>query len=34
LTVDAFEGETILRFIGADAEEIKDVRLRMGRVWR
>jgi len=29
-----FEWETILRFMGADAEEIKDVQLRMGRVWR
>lgn len=34
MTVDAFEGETVLRFIGADAEEIKDVQLRIGRVWR
>jgi hypothetical protein len=34
LTVDALEWETILRFIGADTGEIKDLQLRMGRVWR
>ncbi len=28
------EWETILRFTGGDAEEIKDVQLRMGRVCR
>jgi hypothetical protein len=34
LTVEAFEWETVLRFIGSDTEEIKDVQLRMGRVCR
>jgi hypothetical protein len=29
-----FEWEVILRFMGASPEEIKDVQLRMGRVWR
>jgi len=26
--------EVILRFLGANIEEIKDVQVRMGRVWR
>ena len=29
-----FEWEVILRFMGASPDEIKDVQLRMGRVWR
>ena len=29
-----FEWEVILRFLGAHPDEIKDVQLRMGRVWR
>lgn len=29
-----FEWEIILRFLGASADEIKDVQRRMGRVWR
>jgi hypothetical protein len=29
-----FEWEVILRFMGAHPDEIKDVQLRMGRVWR
>jgi len=33
LTVGAFGRETLLRFIGADSQEIEDVQLRMGRVW-
>jgi hypothetical protein len=32
LTVEAFEWETVLRF--PDTEEIRDVQLRMGSVWR
>lgn len=34
LDITRFEWETILRFMGASPEEIKDVQLRMGRVWR
>lgn len=34
MDITRFEWETILRFLGADAEEIKDVQMRMGRVWR
>jgi hypothetical protein len=29
-----FEWEVILRFLGAHPDGIKDVQLRMGRVWR
>ena len=32
--VTKFEWEMILRFMGATPDEIKDVQLRMGRVWR
>jgi hypothetical protein len=32
--VTKFEWETILRYLGATTEEIKDVQTRMGRVWR
>ena len=32
--ITKFEWEVILRFMGADVEEIRDVQLRMGRVWR
>ena len=32
--IGKFEWQTILVFMGASEEEIKDVRLRMGRVWR
>lgn len=34
MDITKFKWEVILRFVGADAEEIKDVQLRMGRVWR
>lgn len=34
MNITRFEWETILRFMGADAEEIRDVQVRMGRVWR
>lgn len=29
-----FEWEAILCFLGANVEEIKDVQMKMGRVWR
>jgi hypothetical protein len=29
-----FQWEVILRFMGASPEEIRDVQLRMGRIWR
>jgi len=32
--IGMFEWQTILAFIGASEEEIKDVQKRMGRVWR
>jgi len=32
--ITKFEWEVILRFMGASPEEIKDVQVRMGRVWR
>ena len=32
--ITRFEWETILRYMGASPEEIKDVQMRMGRVWR
>ena len=32
--ITRFEWETILRYLGASPDEIKDVQLRMGRVWR
>ena len=32
MDITRFEWETILRFMGASPEEIKDVQLRMGRV--
>ena len=32
--ITKFEWEVILRFMGASPEDIKDVQLRMGRVWR
>ena len=32
--IGTFEWQTILAFMGASEEEIKDVQLRMGRVWR
>ena len=34
MDITKFEWETILRFMGATIEEVKDVQLRMGRVWR
>lgn len=34
MDITKFEWETILRFMDAAAEEIKDVQVRMGRVWR
>jgi len=32
--ITKFEWEVILRLMGASPEDIKDVQLRMGRVWR
>jgi hypothetical protein len=32
--IGAFEWQTILAFMGASEEEIKDVQKRMGRMWR
>jgi hypothetical protein len=32
--IGTFEWQTILAFMGASEEEIKDVQKRMGRVWR
>ena len=32
--IGTFEWQTILAFLGASEEEIKDVQKRMGRVWR
>jgi len=32
--ITKFEWETVLRFMGASPEDVKDVQLRMGRVWR
>jgi hypothetical protein len=32
--IGAFEWQTILAFMGASEEEIKDVQKRMGPVWR
>jgi hypothetical protein len=34
MDITKFEWETILRFMGANDEEIRDVQVRMGRVWR
>jgi len=34
MDITRFEWEVILRFMGAHPDEIKDVQLRMGRVWR
>jgi len=32
--IGKFEWQTILVYMGASDEEIKDVQMRMGRVWR
>lgn len=32
--ITSFEWGAILRYMGASGEEVKDVQLRMGRVWR
>ena len=32
--IGTFEWQTILAFMGASEEEIKDVQKRMGRMWR
>jgi hypothetical protein len=32
--IGTFEWQTILAFMGASEEEIKDVQMRMGKVWR
>lgn len=32
--IGTFEWQTILAYMGANEEEIKDVQMRMGRVWR
>jgi hypothetical protein len=32
--IGTFEWQTILAFMGASEEEINDVQMRMGRVWR
>jgi hypothetical protein len=34
MDISKFEWEVILRYLGATPEEIPDVQLRMGRVWR
>jgi hypothetical protein len=34
MDITKFEWETILRFMGATDEEVRDVQLRVGRVWR
>ena len=34
IEITKFEWQTILAFTGASPEEIKDVQMRMGRVWR
>jgi len=34
MDITKFEWETIRRFMGADAEEIRDVQLRMGKALR
>ena len=34
MDITKFQWQTILAFMGASAEEIADVQLRMGRVWR
>jgi len=32
--ITKFEWQAILAFMGATAEEVRDVQVRMGRVWR
>jgi len=32
--ITKFEWQTILAYMGASEDEIKDVQVRMGRVWR
>ncbi len=32
--ITKFEWEAILRYLGATPEEVRDVQVRMGRVWR
>ena len=32
--ITKFQWQTILAYMGASEEEVKDVQLRMGRVWR
>lgn len=34
MDITRFQWQTILAFMGATEDEIKDVQLRMGRVWR
>jgi hypothetical protein len=34
MDITKFEWEVIVRFMGASPEEIKDVQVRMGRVWK
>lgn len=34
MDITKFEWQTILAFMGASPDEIKDVQIRMGRVWR
>jgi hypothetical protein len=34
MDITKFQWQTILAYMGASEEEIKDVQLRMGRVWR
>lgn len=34
MDISKFEWEVILRDLGASPEEIKEVQMRMGRVWR
>lgn len=34
MDITKFEWEVILRYVGANPDEIRDVQVRMGRVWR
>lgn len=34
MDITKFQWQTILAYMGASEEEIKDVQMRMGRVWR
>jgi hypothetical protein len=34
MDITKFEWEVILRYMGANADEIRDAQVRMGRAWR